>query len=597
MTQHCPFYDISAATGATSWDTGNSGSIPQSLSHPADSQVSATYVSNAGPSTFGDTATNGEAATEGQISHFPSGEDISRFLDSLSDGNQCTAVGDPWSCPSDIPANPDFTPFFLPQFDPEALDGVLAQLAAECFQPLSFTGLLQDALDSPAPMQYAPGRSDNHTISVIDENILAGPTITPMRGPMYPHLLSHMREERTPALLQPVNNTRVPFPTLNAFTCPVSGLPQWPTMHPNQHYPLYHSASTQAPVYQIQSSLDDGSGDAYSKNFVVTDPNYLDLGQPNEVYAPAVYHGLYQGQSVLSQTAVESAHGYSDTTTYTAMRVMMDPATVVPSLQDSCGTQSLNGNIVSEPSAFTPCDLEVDDRHMPSKRKADDDIRAVNVGPSPPSVGTKARKRRRMGNGKPEVKNFGAYVTVSANVTAMAEPTDDPHPVDISGRADGKNLRTRMYGAMEIDASYGNRSAAVSDELPTDLTCVRACEWTDRPCGLYIEPCKDRISDHLFKWHGVGHDAKIPCKYRGCTATSPMNTLGRHIETVHFNTKWQCRPCLKTWSRNDAMTRHQNPGSEDGCPSFKRALEQAKREGYKIRGARKVLSGYIIPIA
>jgi hypothetical protein len=272
------------------------------------------------------------------------------------------------------------------------------------------------------------------------------------------------------------------------------------------------------------------------------------------------------------------------------MHAMMVTGPVAQCLQDSYGTQSLIGNTVFEPFASIPYGPTV----TPSKRKTGDDIRTVNISPSPPPTSTETRKRRRVKSAEIEMKKFGAYAVADANATAMPKPLVDHDPVDVSRRtvydADGKLLRTRHYGVMEIDDSYGNRSATVSKELPEDLTCVRPCEWSDRPCGLYIEMCKDRISNHLFNWHRISANAKAPCNFQGCTDTSAMNNLGRHIETVHYATSWQCQYCRKLLSRSDAAARHRKT-----CEFFKHAEQQAAHTGHTIQSARKVLTGYIVP--
>ena len=346
------------------------------------------------------------------------------------------------------------------------------------------------------------------------------------------------------------------FPTLSTFTPPVYGLLQWPLIQPNQYYSIQPLASGPWPL----------SNDIYDP-LAATNPLVWGIGQPNEVYPT---HPIYPGQSAHSQTAVPyTMDVYPDTT----------------DSQSSCATQSLSGNVVLPLLDYPPYDVTVDNWHTPSKRKADEGIGAADAGPSPPHVGTSVSKRRRVESTSisSEGNEFGAYAQVDANATVMPKPLSDHHPVDIcdvDGAGAGR-LRTRKYGAMEIDDSYGNRSARISKELPNHLTCVRACQWTDNPCGLYIEVCKDRISDHLLKWHGVPQDVQTPCEFQGCDGKS-LKTMGRHIETVHFGTSWQCSSCHKALSRSDAVTRH-------------RKTCEGARAGHSTVTARKVVSGYIIP--
>ena len=383
------------------------------------------------------------------------------------------------------------------------------------------------------------------------------------------------------------NNTQFLFPTLDTFTPPVSGLPQWPPVHTSQYCSFQHIASVQPPAEPTRPWILGPLG-GYLHPSAVTNLNSWEMGQPNGAYpTPAIY----QWHSAHSQTTMESAmHGYSFNADAT-MHATMFPGVVVPYPQISQESQSLSG---LQPFSSSPHDM-VD---PPSKRKASDDNGTVDAGPSSLPAGTEPRKRRRVGNAEVEIGKFGAYAKADANATAMPEPLIDHYAVDTSSRRaydpDHNVLRTRKYGVMEIDDSYGNRSASVCKELPAHLTCVRACEWSDEPCGLFIEVCKDRISKHLSKWHGVGGDehANVPsgCSFPGCSHTTAINNLGRHIETVHYATSWQCPYCRKPLSRSDAAKRHGIT-----CDRFKRAVRQAAQAGHMIQTARKLVSGYIIP--
>ncbi|KAG1860166.1 hypothetical protein DFJ58DRAFT_630627, partial [Suillus subalutaceus] len=85
---------------------------------------------------------------------------------------------------------------------------------------------------------------------------------------------------------------------------------------------------------------------------------------------------------------------------------------------------------------------------------------------------------------------------------------------------------------------------------------VRACEWTDEPCGLYMEMSKERVKEHLLHWHGVRADEKTPCKFEGCLDELPMLSLGRHVATVHYATSSKCDYCGYELSRSDSARRH-----------------------------------------
>lgn len=81
---------------------------------------------------------------------------------------------------------------------------------------------------------------------------------------------------------------------------------------------------------------------------------------------------------------------------------------------------------------------------------------------------------------------------------------------------------------MKLNDSYPKRSVKIANELPADMTCVRACEGTDQPCGLFVEMNKCRVSYHLFYWYGV--------KSKDMARSRPkaILILGRHIEGLLY---------------------------------------------------------------
>ncbi|KAG1781637.1 hypothetical protein EV702DRAFT_1072299, partial [Suillus placidus] len=189
------------------------------------------------------------------------------------------------------------------------------------------------------------------------------------------------------------------------------------------------------------------------------------------------------------------------------------------------------------------------------------------------------RKRRRPNvtpteNGSMPGK-YGPYTLANASAAVMAMPVHDPKPVDISKRKTldphGNPLRTRRFGVMELDDSYPSTPDNLMNlkGLSPELTCVRSCDWTDQPCGLFIEMDKTSIDGHLWYWHGLKTTA-TPCQFEGCEDTEDMKYWGRHIEGVHFETSYQCPYCNKHFSRDDALRRHLK-----GCKPFAASQERA----------------------
>ncbi|KAG1886969.1 hypothetical protein F4604DRAFT_1490995, partial [Suillus subluteus] len=81
------------------------------------------------------------------------------------------------------------------------------------------------------------------------------------------------------------------------------------------------------------------------------------------------------------------------------------------------------------------------------------------------------------------------------------------------------------------------------------------CDWTDQPCGLFVEVDKIRIEDHLWCWHGV--KKRTLCQFKDCSDVEVMIYLSRHIKSIHFEVDYQCPYCKRMLSRADSMGRHQ----------------------------------------
>jgi hypothetical protein len=152
---------------------------------------------------------------------------------------------------------------------------------------------------------------------------------------------------------------------------------------------------------------------------------------------------------------------------------------------------------------------------------------------------------------------------------------------------------------MELDdCSYvaGNGNAA--KHLSPGLTCVRLCEWGDQPCGLFIDMDQYHIDQHMLYWHGVDERLNkkvIPCQYANCSAAAQkLQHLGRHIETVHFDTHCQCPYCMIERARSDTVRQHLNL---DKCKDFIALRNHAQNGGYTFhpRELIQVFKGYIVP--
>ncbi|KAG1842045.1 hypothetical protein DFJ58DRAFT_807215 [Suillus subalutaceus] len=178
----------------------------------------------------------------------------------------------------------------------------------------------------------------------------------------------------------------------------------------------------------------------------------------------------------------------------------------------------------------------------------------------------------------------------------MVMPVHDPKPVDISSRRThdphGNPLRTRRFGVMELDDSYPNASDNVTKEPSSELICVRSCDWTDQPCGLFVDMDKIRFEDHLWYWHGIELKKCTPCHFEDCSDVGVRTHLSRHIEGAHFEISYQCPYCKRLLTRTDSLGRHQK-----GCKPLLASRAHAEHGGYDfcLQELIKLVYGYIVP--
>ncbi|KAG1862514.1 hypothetical protein DFJ58DRAFT_231337 [Suillus subalutaceus] len=267
----------------------------------------------------------------------------------------------------------------------------------------------------------------------------------------------------------------------------------------------------------------------------------------------------------------------------------------IPSVTEHAGsdtTKYLSGGSSLKPSApvGTAC-------AKPPKCKTRHTVKSEGDSLSS-SLAPPTRKRRCLDDDKDEIREgkFGVYRLADASAVVMAVPVHDPKPVDVSRRrthdACSNLLRTRSFGAMELDDSYPNRSVKITNELPAEMTCVRACGWTDQPCGLFVEMNKARIAHHLLHWHGVKSKDTAPCKFEDCWKSEAIINLGRHIEGIHYATSFECPYCGKRWSRADSLDRHQGQ-----CTPLLASKDRATKGNcqFNLRDPKKLVYGYIVP--
>ncbi|KAG2128191.1 hypothetical protein BD769DRAFT_1458671 [Suillus cothurnatus] len=344
----------------------------------------------------------------------------------------------------------------------------------------------------------------------------------------------------------------------------------------------------------------DGGSNANGPNFsqnhsrTVVDLELWAAGDPR-AYDPKPTFS--EGQNAHLQTGIfipsameHAGYAYPDALTNT----MAATDTLLPAASGSDATMYLSDDNSLESSSYAPDETACS---KPRKRKTRHTVKSEDDS-SGSSLAPTNRKRRCLDDDEDEVREdkFGAYRLADASAVVMAVPIHDPKPVDISRRrthdSDGNLLRTRRFGAMELDDSYPNRSVKITNELPATMTCVRACNWTDQPCGLFVEMNKTRVAHHLLHWHGVKSEDTVSCKFEDCSRSEAMLNLGRHIEGVHYTTSYECPYCNKRWSRIDSFKRHQGK-----CKPFLASKDRAMkgRRKFNLQDPKKLVYGYIVP--
>ncbi|KAG2099617.1 uncharacterized protein F5147DRAFT_763062 [Suillus discolor] len=336
--------------------------------------------------------------------------------------------------------------------------------------------------------------SDELMRSVINEDALAGPDNAYVDGNK--QLTSNDRtnydelpatQQGTEADSQDVQNPQIfeLVPTLKNFTALVAGLPQLSHIDQGLYYPPQISAVPQAPP----------QGHPWSQHEY--NPRYFMNRPPNTYTQPSAapqgivwsQHGYNPGYNANGPPAPPQGyaltqHGYHPAPPYPYQQPSTIagpsnanyPIATLPQGQYAPLQTESSGGSNAAPTSFA---LDETASTSPRKRKT----LQTSDGLSP-FVTPSMRKRRRpnttddYGPGK-----FGLYTLADGSATIMTIPVHDSKPVDIRSRRthdpNGNPLRTRRFGAMELDDTYPEESGNVSDYHSSQLACfIFIARWT-----------------------------------------------------------------------------------------------------------------------
>lgn len=420
------------------------------------------------------------------------------------------------------------------------------------------------------------------------------------------------------AALEHVQNVRPLFPTLNQFTAPVVNLPQWPQTVPAQYYSSQPGAIFQTlagsawsqPAHVGGASVNEPG---FSQNYYA----HSEMGMDHTGYAHATFANTFlpptpdsASMDLTEDSNMDSSSPDSDETACASgsshVRRKLRPRPTVerssrmlrkrdPRPIESEDDSSVSARVLGKRKA---CYADESDDDSSGSATVLGDRQTGESSSS--SLSLPLYKRRKMlqtddeddDENKIQPGKFGPYGLANARAVIMPMPIHDPQPVDIRNRrtrdANGNLLKTRRFGAMELDDSFTKRSVTIGNGLPAGMTCVRACGWGDQPCGLFVETNKARITHHLFLWHGVKPDKETLCKFENCPKTEKMINLGRHIEGVHYTTALECAYCGKPNSRSDSLDRHL-----ETCKPYRSAMKAGRK--FIPTKPKKLVYGYIVP--
>ncbi|KAG1821846.1 uncharacterized protein BJ212DRAFT_926279 [Suillus subaureus] len=228
-------------------------------------------------------------------------------------------------------------------------------------------------------------------------------------------------QQGSSASFQNVHNNQMSFPTLNQFSAPVAGLPQFPPMDQSQYYFPQSPVVPQAPLEGVAWSKPEHDGGLY-----VNEPNFaqnyfppvVDLalwaaGDPR-AYGPR--QPFSQGQNAHFQTEMSiplatehTGYAYPGAITNT----MTNAETLLPPAPDSDATMYLSNDNSLEPSSSAP---DGTTRAKLRKRKTRHTVQSED-GSSGLSLVPSTRKRRCLDDEEDEVREgkFGAYRLADAS--------------------------------------------------------------------------------------------------------------------------------------------------------------------------------------
>jgi hypothetical protein len=108
-------------------------------------------------------------------------------------------------------------------------------------------------------------------------------------------------------------------------------------------------------------------------------------------------------------------------------------------------------------------------------------------------------------------------------------------------------------------ASLTSTTAATLSAIPSDInTATVTCQWNG--CGAVVDATS--ISKHLKTAHPGEVARARECRWSGCTQ-APAD-LRKHV-VLHYNVVCPCDTCGETFTREDALRRHQRRGTCKRC--------------------------------
>ncbi|KAH7926566.1 hypothetical protein BV22DRAFT_1128043 [Leucogyrophana mollusca] len=141
----------------------------------------------------------------------------------------------------------------------------------------------------------------------------------------------------------------------------------------------------------------------------------------------------------------------------------------------------------------------------------------------------------------------------ASSASSLSQTHSHPDSLDNTPRS--------MADASLSSFLVGKEELVYGPDSPDGTVRYYPCAWGE-PCGTWIRGDRTGMTRHLRSRHGVaaGDKEEQRCLWTGCSASMKMESVGRHIVSIHLGISLSCLNCHCPFSREDAWRRHVQSG-------------------------------------